>query len=301
MTRIGDLTLASPVLVASGCGGTGRELSAYVDLARLGAFVTRSISVDPRAGGPTPRVAETPSGLVHATGLPNVGIDQFLAIELPWLLQAGAKVVVSVVGRDLGEYAELGRRLGRAPGVSAVEINLSAPDAVAAGLLDIREPFLAAGVVAAVLRELPRGVPVLAKLRPDVLRVAETARAALDAGAAAVVVGNAQPAALPDGRAAGLSGPAVRPLALRCVAEVRAALPDATVVACGGIVTGVDARTFLDAGASAVQVGSALMHDPTAATRIMDALADPDHGHAHGPGSGPGPGPGPDADPGETS
>ena len=222
-------------MVAAGCGGTGRELAAYGALADLGGFVTRSITIAPRAGGPGPRILETPSGLVHAVGLQNPGIDQFLALELPWLLQEGARVFVSVVGRSLGEYGELARRLGRTPGIAGVEVNLSAPDVEDGSVFDAREPFHAASVVAAVHRDLPRGTPVLAKLRTDVLRVAEVARAVLDAGADAVVVGNALPAAMPDGRPAGLSGPATRPLALRCLTEVVAAAPGATVVASGGI------------------------------------------------------------------
>jgi len=269
---LAGLALPNPVLVASGCGGTGRELAAYGALADLGGFVTRSISVQARHGGPMPRIVETPSGLVNAIGMQNPGLDPFLALELPWLVQQGARVVVSIVGRSLGEYAELARRVGRAPGVAAVEINLSAPDAEGSGVFDVREPFHAASVVAAVQRELPRGMPALAKLRPDVVRVAESARTALDAGAAAVVVGNALPASMPDGRPGGLSGPAIRPLALRSVAEVRSALPDAAVIGTGGIAGADDVRAFLAAGAVAVQVGTALLQDPTTAARLVADL-----------------------------
>jgi dihydroorotate dehydrogenase (NAD+) catalytic subunit len=269
LDRIG---LANPVMVAAGCGGTGRELAAYGDPALLGGFVTRSITLVPRPGGRQPRIVEAPSGLVHALDLHNPGIDQFLALELPWLLQQGVATYVSVVGRTLGEYAELARRLGRTPGIAGVEVNLSPPDATAGGVFDVREPFHAASVVAAVHRDLPRGVTLMAKLRPDVARVAETARAVLGAGADAVVVGNALPAAMPDGRDAGLSGPAVRPVVLRCVTEVVAAVPDATVVACGGLATVDDVTTVLHLGASAVQVGTALLHDPTTAHRLVSAL-----------------------------
>ena len=270
---LAGLTLASPVLVASGCGGTGRELAPYLDLRRLGAFVTRSITLDPRPGGPMPRLVETPSGLVNAIGFHNNGLEHFLATELPWLVQRGVRVVVSIAGASMGEYADLARRLGSAPGVSAIEVNLSAPDSAGSGVLDVREPFHAGGVVSAVRRGLPRGIPVLAKLRGDVVRVVEAARTVLEAGAEAVVVGNAHPAAMPDGRAGGLSGPAIRPLALRSVSEVHAALPGAAIVACGGIATTADARSFLAAGATAVQVGSALLHDPTTAARIISDLA----------------------------
>lgn len=272
--QLAGLTLANPVLIASGCGGTGRELAAYGALDAVGGFVTRSITVNARPGGPLPRIVETPSGLVHAVGLQNPGLDHFLATELPWLVQRGVRVFVSIVGRSLGDYAELARRLGRSPGVAGIEVNLAEPDALTSGVFDVREPFHAASVVSAVQRDLPRGMPVLAKIRSDVVRAVEAARTVLEAGAAAVVVGGALPASMPDGRPGGLSGPAIRPLALRCVAEVHAAVPDAQIVGGGGIVTADDARAFLAAGATAVQVGSALLHDPTAATRLAADLED---------------------------
>lgn len=269
------LELASPVMTASGCGGSGRDLAAYVDLASLGGFVTRSITLQARPGGPAPRIVETPSGLVHAVGLQNPGLDHFLATELPWLVAQGARVFVSIVGRSLGEYAELSRRLGRAPGLAGLEVNLSDPEGAASHVFDVREPFHAASAMAAVHRELPRGLPVLAKLRADVARVVESARSVTDAGADAVVVGNALPAAMPDGRPAGLSGPAIRPLTLRCVAEIHAELPDLTVVGCGGIASAADARAYLDAGATAIQVGAALLHDPTTAATLLTELGEP--------------------------
>ena len=275
MTVLAGLRLASPVLVAAGCGGTGRELAAYGALEALGAFTTRTITLDARRGGPVPRLLEAPSGLLHATGLPNPGVDGFLATELPWLLQQRARVVVSVAARSLGELAELARRLGTAPGVSAVEVNVSPPDTgPEPELMSAREPFQVGAAVAAVERELPRGVPVLAKLRPDAVRVVEAARAAVEAGAQALVVGQALPASMPDGRAAGLSGPAVGPLALRCLVEVLEAV-DVPVVAGGGVETVADVRARLALGAVAVQVGAALLHDPTTAARLVAAL-DPD-------------------------
>lgn len=270
MIELAGLRMPNPLLVAAGCGGTGRELTPYLGpdgLAGLGGFVTRSITLDPRPGDARPRVVEAASGILHAAGLPNPGLDVFLATELPWLVREATRVVVSIAGSSIGEYAELARRLGHAPGVWAVEVNVSDPGS-------LTEPFQGAAVVAAVQRNLPRGIPVLAKLRPDALRVVEAARTALESGAAAVVVANAQPGALPDGRPAGLSGPGSRPLALRCVIEVRQALPEAQVVGCGGIATVADARSFLDAGAVAVQVGTALLHDPTAAARLAAELTE---------------------------
>lgn len=270
--ELAGLTLAGPVLVASGCGGTGRELASYGALAELGGFVTRSLTLNPRAGGPVPRLWESPSGLLNAIGLQNPGVEQFLATEMPWLAQQGTRIVVSIVASTLGEYAELTRRVAGAPGVAAIEVNLSVPDAAGLGVFDVREPFHAANVVAAVLRALPRGVPLLAKLRPDPHRVVESARCVLEAGASAVVVGNSLLAAMPDGRPAGLSGPALRPVALRCVTDVCRALPEAEVVAAGGIGSAEEARAFLAAGARAVQIGTALLHDPTTAARVAADL-----------------------------
>lgn len=258
-------------MVASGCGGTGRELAPYVDLVGLD-LVTRSITLDPRPGGPSPRIAEVPGGIVNAVGLPNPGLEHFLATELPWLVRAGVRVHVSIAGATLGEYADLARRLSRAPGVAGLEVNVGSPDDSGVGLFEVREPYHAASVVAAVRREFPSDRPVLAKLRPDVSRAVESARACHEAGASAVTLGNAVPAALPDGRPGGLSGPAAAPVALRCVATVVAALPQVPVVACGGIRDVATAQMFLDAGAVAVQVGTALLHDPTTLSRLRDEL-----------------------------
>lgn len=271
--------LPDPVMVASGCGGTGRELAPYTSLEGL-TFVTRSITLDARSGGPAPRIVESPSGLVNAVGLQNPGLESFLAIELPWLVRAGVRVVVSIAGASLGEYADLARRLSRAPGVAALEVNLSAPDQLGAGLFEVREPFHAGSAVGAVRREFPSDRPVLAKLRLDLPRAVESARTVHDAGASAVVLGNALAAAMPDGRPGGLTGPAVRPVALRCVREVARSLPDVPVVACGGVTTADDVRSFLACGAAAVQVGTALLHDPTTVQRLRAELA----GHPGGDG-----------------
>ncbi|KQY64256.1 MULTISPECIES: nitronate monooxygenase [unclassified Nocardioides] len=268
--NLGSVTLANPVMTASGCGGTGRELADFDALDAVGAFVTRSITLDPRPGSLPPRVVETPSGLVHTIGLQNPGLDQFLTRELPWLAARRTRTFVSVAGSTLGEYADLGRRLGRSPGVTGIEVNLSEPGDL--GLFDTREPFQAARVVQAVRRDLPPGLPVIAKLAPDPTRIVETARAIAEAGADAVVLGNAAPALMPDGRPAGLSGPAIRPLALRCVHDVHAELPDLPLIGTGGITTADDARAFLAAGAFAVQIGTALLHDPTTAARIAAEL-----------------------------
>ncbi len=261
-------------MVAAGCGGTGRELAAYAGPHGLVGldFVTRSITLDARPGGPGPRLVEVPGGLVNAVGLPNPGLEHFLATELPWLVRAGVRVVVSIAGASMGEYADLARRLSRAPGVAGLEVNVGAPDDVGAGLFEVREPFHAASVIAAVRREFPTDRPVLAKLRPDIARVVEGARACHESGASAVVIGNAVPAAFPDGRSGGLSGPAIAAITLRCVVSAHEALPELPLIACGGVHDLASARSYLSAGAIAVQVGTALLHDPTTVARLRVGL-----------------------------
>lgn len=269
-TALGGV-LGGPVMVASGCGGTGRELEPYVDLAGLD-LVTRSITLDARQGAPAPRVVEVPGGIVHATGLPNPGLEHFLATELPWLVRAGVRVHVSIAASTLREYADLARRLSRAPGVAGLEVNLGDPDETGNGMFEVREPHHAASVVAAVRREFPTDRPLFAKLRPDPSRIIEGSRSCHEAGATAVVVGHALPAAFPDGRRGGLSGPALAAVTLRCVTETTSALPGVPVVACGGIHDTASARRFLDAGAVAVQIGTALLHDPTTLARVRAGL-----------------------------
>ncbi len=277
-TGLGELTLANPVMVAAGCGGSGRELAAFTDLAALGGFVTRSVTLDPRAGGRPPRVLETPSGLLVDTDLQGAGLQGFLATELPWLAQRRVRTVVSIAGSTLGEWAELARRVGLSPGVSAVEVNLSWPS----GSVAARDSYQAGKIVAAVRRDMARGVLVLAKVAADPHTVRDVARAVVKAGADAVVVGHGLPgmALDPDTlapslgeRGAALVGPAVLPVTLRCVWEVHAALPDVPLVAGGGVRTGADALALLAAGARAVQVGSTTLHDPGAPARIVDELA----------------------------
>jgi dihydroorotate dehydrogenase (NAD+) catalytic subunit len=268
-TDLAGLQLPTPVLTAAGCGG--RELAAYTDLGALGAVVTRTVTLDPQAGSPPPRTVETPSGLLSATGRQNPGLQGFLATELPWFAQQQVRTVVSISGHSLGEYGELARRVGIAPGVSAVEVHLTVSDA-----------FQTGKAVHVVRRDLPRGIPVLAKLGPGG-DVVELARAAADNGADAVVVSQGFPGLAIDpltlrpvlGAGVGLlSGPAVHALALRCVWDVHEALPNVPVVGVGGISTGFDVLAMLLAGATAVQLGSVLFRDPSASTRITAELAD---------------------------
>jgi dihydroorotate dehydrogenase (NAD+) catalytic subunit len=268
-TDLAGLAMASPVMTAAGCGG--RELAAYTDLTALGALVTRTVTLDARAGSPPPRVVETPGGLVSAVGLQNPGLQGFLSTDLPWLAQRRVRTVVSISAGSLAEYGELARRLATAPGVDAVEVHLEVSDAHQTGK-----------AVHVVRRDLPHGVPVLAKLGAGGDAVG-LARAAVDNGADAVVVAQGFPALVIDPRTlrptlgAGrglLTGPAVLPLVLRCVWDLHEAHPEVPVVGAGGVRTGFDALAMLLAGATAVQLGSVLLHDPAAAGRVTRELAD---------------------------
>jgi dihydroorotate dehydrogenase (NAD+) catalytic subunit len=280
-TDVAGVLLPNPVMTAAGCAGTGRELSPYVDVAALGAVVTRSVTLDPRAGAPAPRLLETPGGVLSATGLQNPGLQGFLATELPWLAQRRARAVVSVAGSTLAEYAELARRVGASPGVTAVEVNLSLPNPENRGRPFGAEPYQAAKVLGVVRRELPRGVPALAKLRADPGSVADAAAAVAKAGADGVVVGDGptgmarDPHTLRPALGAGtgrLSGPALHAVAVASVWEVHQALPELPVVGAGGVSSGFDALELMLAGACAVQVGTATLHDPAAPARVLAEL-----------------------------
>jgi dihydroorotate dehydrogenase (NAD+) catalytic subunit len=280
-TTLSDITLDNPVMTASGCAAAGKELHQFFDVAELGAIVTKSIMLDPRSGRPTPRMVETPSGMLNSIGLQGPGIDTFLARDLPWLLRQGARPIVSIAGSALGEYAELARRVGNAPGVTAVEVNISCPNVENRGLVFACDPFQAARVMTTVRERMPRGLPIFAKLTADVTDIVEVAQAVVEAGADGLVLINTllgihidldtmRPALA--GVTGGLSGPAIRPVAVRAVWQVASALPSVPVIGVGGIRTGADALEFIAAGARAVQVGTVTFNDPSAPRRIVDEL-----------------------------
>ncbi|HET7327993.1 MAG TPA: hypothetical protein VFJ14_12000, partial [Nocardioidaceae bacterium] len=268
-----DATLANPVLTAAGCAGVGRELAQFFDVGELGAVVTRSVTRDARPGGSGARMAETAAGMLSDLDLGGAGIDTFLATDLPWLAQRRTRAVVSIAGSTLEEYAELARRVGTSPGVTAVEVNL----------LDLAgDAQQAARVASVVRRDTARGIPVLVKLAPDVTSIVDVARSVVDSGADGLVLGGRLRAMSIDhttmrpalgGVAGGLSGPAVRPVALRCVWEVHVAMPEVPLVGSGGVRCGLDALEFMLAGASAVQVGTFTFRDPCAPLRVRDELA----------------------------
>ncbi len=281
-TRLADLVLPHPVMTAAGCAVAGRELHQFTDVAGLGALVTRTVTLDPRSGWAGPRLVETPSGVLHAGGNQNPGLQGFLATELPWLAQRRVRTVVSIAGETLAEYAELARRVGASPGVAAVEVNLDSPDRDGRGRLFGTAPHQAGKVLHVVRREVPRGVPVLAKLVPE-SSVVDVGRAAAENGADGLVLVHGFAGMAVDragwrpalGAGTGrLSGPAVRPLAVRRVWELHAAMPEVPVVGVGGVSTGYDALEMLLAGAVAVQLGSVLFRDPSAPSRVLCELRD---------------------------
>ncbi|HKE69977.1 MAG TPA: dihydroorotate dehydrogenase [Nocardioidaceae bacterium] len=279
---LAGVALPNPVMTASGCAAAGRELDQFFDVSELGAVVTKSIMRDPRSGRPTPRMAETPSGMLNSIGLQGPGIDSFLANDLSWLTQRGARTIVSIAGSAVGEYAELASRVGASAGVSAIEVNISCPNVENRGLVFACDPAPASSVIAAVRGEVPAEIPVFAKLSPDVTDIVTIADAVMSAGATGLSMINTLLgiAIDPDtlrpvlgGVTGGLSGPAIRPIALRCVWQVHAAMPDVPIIGIGGIRTGFDALEFLSAGATAVQVGTVIFHDPSAPMRIVSELA----------------------------
>jgi len=280
-TQLAGVELANPVLTASGCAAAGRELHQFFDIALLGAVVTKSVMLHPRAGRPTPRMAETASGMLNSIGLQGPGVDAFCRHDLPWLVERGARAVVSIAGHTIDEYAELARRLRAAGGVTAVEVNISCPNVEHRGEVFSCDPVAAAGVVAAVRRETAPDVPVLAKLSPDVTDIVAVARACVDAGADGLCLINTLLGMAIDtdtmrpvlaAGTGGLSGPAIRPVAVRCVYQVHAALPGVPIVGMGGVVTGVDALELMLAGACAVSVGTATFADSSAPMRILTEL-----------------------------
>jgi dihydroorotate dehydrogenase (NAD+) catalytic subunit len=276
----GGLVLPTPVLVASGCAGTGRELAALVDLKRVGGLVSRSITLEPRKGSPPPRIAETPSGTVWSTGFQNPGVAAFVDDELPRLARGGAPVIVSIVAGSLEEYVRLIGALQTRAEVAAVEINLSGRDD------ELRRDVLGehvdrtSEVVGAVARMSL--VPVFAKIPMAASLLPELARAAVRAGAHGLTVGG-PPLALgvrtSDLRPAlgavtgWMSGPALKPLTLRAVFEASRVASDAPILAVGGVRTSEDAVEMLIAGASAVQVGTAVLVDPAAPVEIARGIA----------------------------
>jgi dihydroorotate dehydrogenase (NAD+) catalytic subunit len=276
--KLGRLALSNPILVASGTFGYIREMAGFIQLNRLGGVIPKTVTRRPRAGNPTPRTVETPSGMLNAIGLDNDGIDHFRTHHLPYLRTVGSAVIANIAGEDEDQFVEMAAMIGEEPGVAAVELNISCPN-VSRGL-DL-------GIDAVTVERLVRRVreacpiPIIAKLTPNVTDVVAIARASQDGGADAVSLINTFRGMAVNWRTrrpilandvGGLSGPAIKPLALRMVWEVARALPSLPIIGIGGISDADDALEFLVAGASAIQVGTATFADPTAAERVLDEM-----------------------------
>jgi dihydroorotate dehydrogenase (NAD+) catalytic subunit len=280
-TRLSTVTLPNPVLTASGCAAAGRELNQFFDVSQLGAVVTKSIMPNARSGRATPRMAETPSGMLNSIGLQGPGIDSFIANDLAWLAEHGARVVVSIAGTHTDDYVSIARKLAGHPAVSMLEVNISCPNVESRGQVFACDAIASSRVIGAVRRAADPAQPVFAKLSPDVTDIVHIARACADAGAdgfslintlLGIVIDTDTLAPALGGITGGLSGPAIRPVAVRCVWQVRHALPHLPILGMGGIRSGLDALQFILAGAAAVSVGTAVFGDPAAPIRVLAEL-----------------------------
>jgi dihydroorotate dehydrogenase (NAD+) catalytic subunit len=274
----GGLVLANPVIAASGTFGYGEEYAGVLDLNRLGAIAVKGLSLEPRAGNPSPRLIETPSGLLNAIGLQNVGLKAFLADKLPFLSRFTLKVIVNIVGSTVQEYETLAERLSAAGGVHALEINVSCPNVKKGGMSFGQSVAGVFEVVQAVRRKTH--LPTIVKLSPNVTDITELARAAQAGGATALSLVNTFLGMAIDVETrrprlaswiGGLSGPAIRPLAVRMVWETSKAVP-IPIIGMGGITSGEDAVEFMLAGASAVAVGTGNFLNPLATVEVLDGV-----------------------------
>ena len=282
-TSLGRLDFASPVFTASGCAAAGKELDQFIDITTIGAVVTKSVMLNPRSGRATPRMAETPSGMLNGIGLQGPGIDEFIQNDLSWLSQKGTKTIVSIAGNNVEEFGKVADKLRDIPGVIAIEVNISCPNVENRGQVFACDPYAAADVINNVRRNVSASIPLFAKLSPDVTDITEIAKSVVKAGADGVSVINTLLGMVIDtdtllprlsGKTGGLSGPAIRPVAVRCVYQIRKALPNIPIIGMGGIRNGHDAIEFFAAGANAISVGTTVFNDPEACVRIHDETAD---------------------------
>ena len=282
-TKLGRLDFSSPVFTASGCAAAGKELDQFIDITAIGAVVTKSVMLNPRSGRATPRMAETPSGMLNGIGLQGPGIDDFIQNDLSWLSQKGAKTIVSIAGNNVEEFGKVADKLRDIPGVIAIEVNISCPNVENRGQVFACDPYAAADVINNVRRNVSASIPLFAKLSPDVTDITEIAKSVVKAGADGLSVINTLLGMVIDtdtllpklsGKTGGLSGPAIRPVAIRCVYQIRKALPNIPIIGMGGIRNGRDAIEFFAAGANAISVGTTVFNDPEACVRIHDETAE---------------------------
>jgi dihydroorotate dehydrogenase (NAD+) catalytic subunit len=283
--EIAGIKLKNPVMVASGTFSNGREYNDYLDLNKLGAIITKSVTLLPRKGNPSPRIVETPAGMLNSIGLQNEGIDHFLKEDLPFLAKFDTPTIVNIAGESVEEYAELAKRLSKESVVKGIEVNISCPNVKLGGMTFGVDPSLTKEVIAAVRKATTK--PVIAKLTPNVTDITVIGKAAVEAGTDALsaintVVGMAIDLETGQSRlgrlTGGLSGPAIRPIAVRMVYELAHSVK-VPVIGLGGIMTGNDAAEFLLAGAKAVQVGTANFVDTRASLRIVKEIEEYVHRH----------------------
>ncbi len=278
---LGGVQLSNPVLVASGTFGAGREASTFVDLSQLGGVIVKSFTLVPWKGRPTPRMAETPSGMLNAIGIQNKGVDHFIAEDLPWLLEKRATVFASIAGNTVTEFARVADRLrdARAP-IAAVEINISCPNLEDRNNMFAHSPDATRAVVTRVKHALPR-IPIFPKLSPNVTSLPAIAEAALAGGADGLSLINTVFGMAIDvetrrpklaATTGGLSGPAIRPIAVRAIHEVHRAFPHVPIIGQGGVTNANDALEMILAGASAVAVGTANFSNPRASLEVIAGI-----------------------------
>jgi dihydroorotate dehydrogenase (NAD+) catalytic subunit len=280
-TTLGNAWFPSPLFTASGCASSGKELAQFIDLREIGAVVTKSVMSKPRHGRPTPRMAETPSGMINSIGLQGPGIDAFLVHDLPWLVSQKARVIVSIAGETVEEYATLARKVRSAPGISALEVNISCPNVENRGLVFACDPDASRRVIDGVRKTLGGELPIIAKLSPDVTDLVSIAKGVVDAGADGLALINTVLSMVINldtmrphlaGKTGGLSGPAIRPIAVRAIYQVHEALPNVPILGMGGVSSGRDALELILAGAKGVSIGTASFGDPAAIITIQNEL-----------------------------
>ncbi len=283
--KIGSLALANPVMTASGTFGYAREFEHLMNLHRLGAVIVKGISLFPRPGNPPPRIVETACGMLNAIGLQNVGLERFITEKIPYLANLNVPVIVNILGDSVEEYRQMAERLSDVAGISGIEVNISCPNVKKGGVAFGGDPLMAAAVTKAVKEY--SSVPVIVKLSPNVTDVTLIARAVEDAGADALSLINTLIGMAIDLKSrrpvlaniiGGLSGPAIKPVALRMVYQVCRAV-NIPVIGIGGIETDEDALEFMLAGATAVQVGTANFVNPRASEEVVEGISQYVHQH----------------------
>jgi len=276
--EVAGIKMRNPVMTASGTFGYGREFADYMDLESIGAMITKGLSLKPKAGNNTPRIVETPGGMLNAIGLQNVGIDAFITTKLPFLRTVNTPVIVNLYGNSLEEYGELAARLDDLDEVAGVEVNISCPNVKQGGIVFGTDPAAAAQVVELVRNSTSK--PLIVKLSPNVTDVVAMAKACVDAGAEALSLINTLTGMAIDINSrrpilanitGGLSGPAIKPVALRMVWQVSRGVK-VPLIGIGGIMSATDALEFILAGATAVQVGTANFLNPSAAEEIAAGM-----------------------------